>query len=151
QLLKNPGFTAVAVLTLALGIGANTAIFSVVHGVLLKPLAYRDPERLVTVLHEGRNPVAPANFLDWRKQSQSFVGMAAAEAWGGTLTGANQPETIPALRLADGLFDLLGVQPLLGRTFRADDFQPGNDHVVVLSYPLWHRRFGANPNVIGQG
>jgi putative ABC transport system permease protein len=150
QLLRNPGFTAVAVLTLGLGIGANTAIFSVVHAVLLKPLGYHDPEHLVTILHEGRNPIAAANFLDLRDQSQSFEGMAAAEAWSGTLTGANQPETIPALRLGDGLFDLLGVQPLLGRTFRSDDFQPGNNHVLVLSYALWQRRFGANPNVIGK-
>jgi putative ABC transport system permease protein len=97
-LCKNPGFTMVALLTLALGLGANTAIFSVVHGVLLKPLAYREPEGLVTILHEGRNPVAPANYLDWRLQSRSFSGMSVAEWWGGTLTGGDRPETVPGLR-----------------------------------------------------
>src|SRR5579859_30752 len=150
MLLKNPGFTTVAVLTLALGIGANTAIFSVVNGVLLKPLAYQEPERMVTILHEGRYPVAPANFLDWRTQSRSFTGMSAAEFWGGTLTGGERPETIPALRLGEGMFQLLGIQPLVGRTFQADDFQPGKDHVVVLSHRLWQRRFGADPNVVGR-
>jgi predicted permease len=150
QLLKNPGFTAVAIITLALGIGANTAIFSVVNGVLLKPLAYQEPERMVTILHEGRYPVSPADFLDWRAQSQSFTGMSAAEWWDGTLTGGERPETVPALRLGEGIFQLLGVQPLVGRTFQVDDFQPGKDHVVVLSHPLWQRRFGADPNVVGQ-
>src|SRR5688572_6677820 len=91
QLLKNPGFTAVAVLTLALGIGANTAIFSVVNAVLLRPLPYNDPGQLVTLLHDGRYPVAPADFLDWRAQSRCFEKMAAAEAWGGTLTGGDRP------------------------------------------------------------
>src|SRR5262247_1313675 len=101
QLGKNPGFTAAAVLTLALGIGANTAIFSVVNGVLLKPLAYREPERIVTILHNGWDPVAPADFLDWQRQSHSFERMAAAEAWGGTLTGGDQPEAIAGIRMGE--------------------------------------------------
>jgi predicted permease len=150
QLRKNPGFTAVAVLTLALGIGANTAIFSVVHAVLLKPLAYQEPERLVTILLEGRNPVSPADFLDWRAQSRSFTGMAAAEFWGGTLTGGDRPESVRALRVGEGMFQLLGVPPLIGRTFQSDDFQAGRDHVVVLSHRLWQRRFGGNPSIVGQ-
>src|SRR6266542_1982789 len=98
QLLKNPGFTAVAVLTLALGIGANTAIFSVVNAVLLRPLAYQEPERLVSILYNGRSPVAPADFLDWRAQGKSFETMAAAEAWGGTLTGDDRPEAVFGIR-----------------------------------------------------
>ena len=130
MLRKSPGFTTIAVLTLALGIGANAAIFSVINGVLLKPLSYREPERIVTVLHDGRYPVAPADFLDWRAQNQSFERMAAAEAWGGTLTGGERPEAIAGIRMGDGLFELLGVQPILGRTFQADDFQPGHERVL---------------------
>src|SRR5438552_1091029 len=94
MLLKNRGFTLIATLTLALGIGANTAIFSVISGVLLKPLSYRESDRIVTVLHDGRYPVSPADFLDWQAQNQSFERMAAAEAWGGTLTGGERPEAI---------------------------------------------------------
>ena len=150
MLARSPGFTAVAVLTLALGVGANTAIFSVVSGVLLKPLAYREPERIVTILHHGWNPAAPADFLDWRAQSRSFERMAAAEAWGGTLTGGDRPEAIPGIRLGEGMFQILGVEPLVGRTFQAEDFKPGNDRVLVLGYPVWQRRFGGDPNVAGR-
>src|SRR5215208_6962351 len=110
--LKKPGFTLIAVITLALGIGAMTAIFSVVNGVLLRPLDYQDPQQIVTLLNHGRGPVSPANFLDLRAQSQSFAQMAAAEAWGGTLASNDKPEEIAALRMGDGLFELLGVQPL---------------------------------------
>jgi len=149
-LCKNPGFTAVAVLTLALGIGANSAIFSVVNGVLLKPLTYHEPERLVTLLHGGRGAVAPADFLDWRAQSRSFENMAAAEFWGGILTSGDRPEDISGIRFGEGMFQLLGVQPLLGRTFQADDFKPGNPRVLVLGHALWQRRFGGDPNVVGQ-
>ena len=150
MLARSPGFTAVAVLTLALGVGANAAIFSVVSGVLLKPLAYREPERIVTILHHGWNPAAPADFLDWRAQSRSFERMAAAEAWGGTLTGGDRPEAIPGIRLGEGMFQILGVEPLVGRTFQAEDFKPGNDRVLVLGYPVWQRRFGGDPNVAGR-
>src|SRR6266446_6163999 len=150
QLLKNPGFTAVAVLTLALGIGANTAIFSVVNAVLLKPLAYREPGRIVTLMYGGRGPVAPADFLDWRAQSQSFEAMAAAEIWGGTLTGGDRPEAVSGIRFGEGMFQLLGVEPTVGRTFQADDFKSGNDHILVLGHSLWQRRFGGDPNVVGQ-
>ena len=150
QLLKSPGVTAVAVVTLALGIGANTAMFSVVNGVLLRPLAYKEPERIVTILHNGSGPVAPADFLDWRAQSHSFETMAAAEQWGGTLTGRDRPEAIPGIRMGEGLMELLGVAPLLGRTFQTSDCQPGNDHVVVLSHRLWQRRFSGSAGVIGE-
>jgi putative ABC transport system permease protein len=150
QLLKNPGFTAVAVLTLALGIGANTAIFSVVYGVLLKPLAYREPDRIVTLLHNGWNPVAPADYLDWRAQSRSFDVMAAAEAWGGILTSGDRPEALLGLRLGEGLFQLLGVQPLLGRTFLSEDFQPGRGNVIVLSHRTWQQRFAGDIRIVGR-
>src|SRR5215510_10546765 len=104
MLLKNPGFTLIAVLTLGLGIGANTAIFSVVNGVLLRPLPYHEPEQIVTLLNEGRFPVSPANFLDFRANSQSFTQMAAAEAWEGALTGNDRPEQLGELRIGEGLF-----------------------------------------------
>ena len=149
-LWKNPGFTLIAVITLSLGIGANTAIFSVVNGVLLRPLPYHEPERIVTLLNDGRYPVSPANFLDFRANSQSFAQMAAAEAWGATLTGADRPEAIDGLRMGEGLFGLLGEQPLLGRTLQAEDYQPGKDHVLALSHKLWQRAFGGDPNIIGR-
>ena len=150
MLRKNPGFASVAILTLALGIGANSAIFSVVNGVLLKPLAYHEPERIVTLLHDGRRPVAPADFLDWRTQSQTVERMSAAEAWGGILAGQERPESIVGLRVGEGLFQLLGVAPALGRTFDAQDFRPGQDQVVVLSHSLWERRFGGDKAVLGR-
>jgi putative ABC transport system permease protein len=150
MLLKNPGFTLIAVLTLGLGIGANTAIFSVVNGVLLRPLPYREPEQIVTLLNDGRFPVSPANFLDFRANSQSFAQMAAAEAWGGALTGNDRPEQLGGLRMGEGLFGLLGAPALLGRTLQAEDYQPGKDRVLVLSHRLWQRAFGGDPNVIGR-
>ena len=149
-LLKKPGFTLIAGITLALGIGATTAIFSVVNGVLLRPLDYKDPQDIVTLLNFGRGPVSPANFLDMRANSQSFSQMAAAEAWGGTLSSGDKPERIGGLRMGDGLFEMLGIQPLVGRTLQPDDFQPGRNHVLVLSHKLWQRAFGGDPSVIGQ-
>jgi predicted permease len=150
MLLKNPGFTLIAILTLALGIGANTAIFSVINGVLLRPLPYHEPERIVTLLHDGRFPVSPANFLDYRANSKSFAQMAAAEAWDGVLTGNDRPEQLIGLRMGEGLFGLLGARALLGRTLQAEDYQPGKDRVIVLSHNLWQRAFGGDPNVIGR-
>ncbi len=150
MLLKNPGFTLIAIITLSLGIGANTAIFSVVNGVLLRPLAYREPERIVTLLNEGRFPVSPANFLDFQANGQSFTQMAAAEAWGGALTGNDTPEQVSGLRMGEELFDLLGVPALLGRTLQAEDFQPGKDRVLVLSHKLWQRSFGGMAEVVGK-
>jgi putative ABC transport system permease protein len=150
MLAKKPGFTLIAVLTLALGIGATTAIFSVVNGVLLRPLDYQDPQQIVTLLNQGRGPVSPANFLDLRAANQSFAQMAAAEAWGGTLASHDRPEEISGLRMGDGLFELLGVQPVLGRTLQSEDFQPGKDHVLVLSHKLWQRGFGGDPGIVGQ-
>ncbi len=117
-LRKTPGFTIAAVLALALGIGANTAMLSVVNGVLLRPLPYADADRLVVILHDGRNPVAPANFLDWRQQTRSFADIAAAEYWTPNLIGIEQPEHIfGASHVSSGMFPMLGVAPMLGRTF----------------------------------
>jgi len=155
MLVKNPAFTAVAVIALALGIGANTAIFSVVNAVLLRPLPFKNPGQLVMVwenaAHVGfpKDTPSPANFLDWQKQAQSFSGMAATVERSFNLTGVGEPERLEGRRVSANLFDLLGVPALVGRTFVTDDDRPGT-HVVLLSYSLWQRRFGSDPGVIGQ-
>ena len=126
---KSPAFTVAATLALALGIGATTAMLSVVNGVLLRPLPYADSDRLVVILHQGRNPVAPANFLDWRAQTRSFTDVAAAEYWTPNLTGTDHPEQVNGLRLTAGMLPMLGVRPLLGRIFTEAEDTPGNEHV----------------------
>ena len=155
MLAKNPAFTVIAVVALALGIGANTAIFSVVNAVLLRPLPFKHPEQLVMLwenaAHLGfpKDTPSPANFLDWQKQAQSFTGMAAMVERSFNLTGVGEPERLEGRRISASLFDLLGVPALLGRTFVADDDRPGS-HVVLLSHSLWQRRFGSDPGVIGR-
>jgi putative ABC transport system permease protein len=154
QLLRTPGFTVVAILTLALGIGASSAIFSVVNGVLLRPLPYPNPDSLVRV-HEilqqfGRFSVAPANFLDWRKQNTVFERIVAFNSASATLMTANGPERLTGALVSWDAFDLLQVNPALGRGFRADEDAPGKDAVIVLSHGAWQRRFGADPNAIGR-
>ena len=149
-LLQARGVTLIAVLALALGIGANTAIFSVVHTVLLSPLPYHDPDRLVTVLQAHDNPVSPADFLDLRDRAQSFERVAAAELWSASLTGRDAPEQIVGMHMSEDMFPLLGVAPMQGRTFDAADFGPGKDHVIVLGHGLWQRSFGGAPGVVGQ-
>lgn len=152
---KNPAFTAIAVLALALGIGANTAIFSVVDAILLRPLPYKNPERLVMVwenaTHLGfpKNTPSPANFLDWQKQATVFEGMAAFAERSLNLTGVGEPERLDGRRVSANLFDLLGVRPIVGRTFVADDDKPGTK-VAVLNESLWKRRFGGDPGVVGR-
>ncbi len=155
NLLRTPGFTAVAVIALALGIGANTAIFSVVNAVLLRPLAYKDADRLVTLLHDGTDPVATANYIDWRDQSHSFEAMGAADYWSPNLTSSDPSDSNPAehlygLKVTQNLLPMLGIEPLLGRLFVAGEDQEGADHEVVLSYRLWQRRFNRDPNVLGK-
>src|SRR5580692_340272 len=149
-LLKGRGVTSIAVLALALGIGANTAIFSVVNAVLLRPLPYREPSRLVTLLGVNSNPVSPADFLDVRKQAHSFEKIGAAEAWGASLTGRETPEQLSGLHLSEDMFSLLGVAPIRGRTFDAADFEPGKNQVAVIGHALWQRSFGGSDSVIGQ-
>ena len=149
-LRQNTAVTLVAALALALGIGANTAIFSVVHAVLLDPLPYADPARLVTLLGPRSRPLSPPDFLDIRKQARSFEAVAAAEGWSGNLSGRNTPEQIVGLHLSEDMFRLLGVPALRGRTFPPDDFGPGCGKVLVISYGLWQRRFGGVADVIGQ-
>ncbi len=157
SLLKKPGFTLTAVIALALGIGANTAIFSVINGVLLRSLSYANPEKIV-MLWEGnvararaQNVVSPANFLDWQKASTSFEYMAAA--WDTRLNitgGGGEPEEIEAQRVSAPFISVLGVQPLLGRSFVADEDRPGGNLVVVLSHGLWQSRFAGDPAIIGK-
>ncbi len=149
MLVKSPGFTIAAVIALALGIGATTAILSVVDAVLLRPLPYEHPDRLVVILHHGTDPVAPANFLDWREQSKSFAAMSAAEYWTPNLTGADKSEKLWALKLTTDMLPMLGVHPLMGRVFAADEGEPGRDHEVVLGYGLWQRRFAGNAKIVG--
>ncbi|PYY00939.1 MAG: hypothetical protein DMG63_04535 [Acidobacteria bacterium] len=150
NLAKTPAFTAVALITLALGIGANTAIFSVVNVVLLRALPYADPDRLVVLLHKGRNPASHGNFMDWKRDNHVFESMAAAESWTPNLTGVDNPQELPGLRVTPEMFPTLGVAPLLGRNFTADEAHKGKDRVVVLSYPLWQQQFGGDRHVLGQ-
>ena len=150
MLRKNPGFTAVAVVTLALGIGANTAIFSVVNAVLLRPLPYRDGDKLVVILHYGGGPVAPANFIDWRSQNHVFTSMGAAEYWTPNLTGVDKPERIWAMHVTSDILPLLGVQPFLGRMFLSEEDQRGREHEAILSFRLWQRRFGGDSGIISR-
>lgn len=149
-MMRTPVFTAIAVLVLALGIGANTAIFSVVDAVLLRPLAYRDSGKLVTILMDGEGPVSVANYIDWRDQSHSFTAMGAAEYWSPNLTGIDSPEHIPGLKVTQSLFPLLGIEPMLGRLFVEGEDKDGADREVILSYRLWQRRFSSDPNVLGK-
>jgi putative ABC transport system permease protein len=156
MLAKNPGFTIVAVIALALGIGANSAIFSVVNTVLLRPLPYKNPERLVMVWEENskqgfpRDVPSPANFMDWRDQNHAFESMAAIVDLSFNLTGAGDPERIDGRRVSASLFSLLGVEPQLGRAFRAEEDRPGANHVVIIGHGLWQRRFGSDPGIIGK-
>ena len=150
---RNPGFTAIAILTLALGIGANTAIFSVVNAVLLRPLEFHDPSRLVIVAEKSPYPVISTsyqNWTDWRDQNHSFESLEAVRNTTLTLTGAGEPERLNTQMATAGLFSMLGVNAIAGRTFTADEDRAGGAPVVVLSYSLWQRRFGAAPGVIGK-
>ncbi len=148
---RTPVFTAIMVIVLAIGIGANTAIFSVVDAVLLRPLAYRDSGRLVTILMNGEGPVSVANYIDWRDQSRSFAAMGAADFWSPNLTGAgSSPEHVAGLKVTQSLFPMLGVDPLLGRLFIEGEDKDGADREVILSYGLWQRRFSGDRNVLGR-
>jgi len=155
---KTPGFTAAAVLALALGVGANTAIFSVVHAVLLRPLPYRDPGRLVMVWEKNpaiggflapRLPAALKNYHAW-KQSRSFTEMGAMEQLGLNLTGIDKPEQLEAARATADLFSTLGIHPALGRAFLPGEGSPGRDRVAILSYKLFERRFGGDSHILGR-
>jgi putative ABC transport system permease protein len=156
MLLRQPGFTLVAVFTLALGIGANTTIFSFVNGILLRSLPYPQPERLVlldeTALKRGITSMGVSfpNYLDWREQNRVFEDIAAYDTSSLALTGSGEPEQIQGAGIAHGLFEILHVSPLMGRTFTEEEDRPKHDTVVILSHGLWQRRFGGDPGIIGQ-
>jgi len=155
-LLKRPGFTIIALITLALGIGANTAIFSVVNAVLLRPLPFHNPEQLVIVWEDAtfagfpRNTPAPANYVDWKTQNQSFADMAASYETSFNITGDGEPERVQAYSVSANYFPLFEVQPLLGRNFLPEEDRPGLDKVAVLSYSLWQSRYGSDRNIINR-
>src|ERR1051325_7093728 len=153
QLRKNAGFTTVAVLTLTLGIGANTALFSVVNGVLLNPLPYPHSEQLVAVfgnVHgDNPGPVSYPNFLDWQRQTQSFASMAIYRGQDYNLTGTSEGERLSGYMVSADFFPTLGVNAILGRTLRSDDDQVGAAPVVVLGGGLWKRKFGSSPEIVG--
>ena len=159
MLLKNPAYTAVAIMVLALGIGANTAIFSVVNAVLLRPLPFRDPARLVQVWHvpppksfPGMTEfaVSAANFIDWQKQNHVFDKMAILTGSALTLTSNDQPEELQGAAVSSDFFSTMQARPLLGRTFTDDEDHPGKNHVIVLSCGLWKTRFAANPDIVNR-
>jgi putative ABC transport system permease protein len=151
-MLKQPGFTAVAVIALALGIGANTAIFSAVNAVLLRPLPFPEPERLVLVRDLQQTDETPASYpeyLDWKEQGRSFEDLAAAFNTSYSLTGQGEPEQLLGVRVSANLLPMLGVKPMIGRNFQSEEESRSGERVVILSYSLWQRRFGGDPEVLG--
>ena len=148
MLVKNPGFTVVAVITLALGIGANAALFSVVNGVLLKSLPFKDPDRLLFVWETNarmRIPAMPAsklNYRDWKEQNNSFDLIAARQPFSVNLTSNDQPEKIQGEKITSDYFQVLGIAPIAGRTFLEEEDKPDGERVILLSRGLWQRRLG---------
>ncbi|MDZ4798540.1 MAG: ABC transporter permease [Bryobacteraceae bacterium] len=144
SVFRKPWFSAVSVLTLALGIASCTVVFSLVGAVLLRPLPYGNAGRIVTLLHRGQSPASPADFTDWKKEARSLDAMEAASLWSAVLTGTDAAEQVAGLQMTAGMFHLLGDRAALGRTFAPDDRK-----VVVLGDSIWRRRFGANASVVG--
>jgi len=156
-MVRAPGFTVAALLILALGIGANTAIFSADHAVLFRSLPYRDPDRLVEVLQKAvddpgadRMLVAPGNYRDWRADTRAFDAWAAWQISSLNLSGGDHPERVRAAQVSANLFDVLGAEPMLGRSFGSEEETPGRENAAILSSELWQRRFGGNPDVVGK-
>ena len=154
KLVKSPGFTAVAVATLALGIGANTALFSVINGVLLSPLPFPQPDRLVT-LHENKpnfegGSVSYPNFRDWRRESHTFSSLALARTYAFSLTGTGEAEQVSGEFISSDFFSVLGVKPVMGRTFTEDEERVGAGPVALISAGLWQRKFSSAPDILGK-
>ncbi len=156
NLLKRPGFTLIAVITLALGIGANSVIFSAINALLIKPLPFPDLDRVVAVWDKNashgveRNEVAMANYLDWRDQNQSFEQLALYRWWSANLTGIEPPERIQGFLVTANFLDVVGIKPILGRGFYQEENLPGKDAVAIITHSLWQRRFGGDPNIINK-
>ncbi|HKY04824.1 MAG TPA: ABC transporter permease, partial [Blastocatellia bacterium] len=155
MLVKNPTFTAIAVLALALGIGANTAIFSVVNSVLLEPLPFKNPEQLILVYHHYakmglKASVSAPGYIDYRDKTQSFENITAFQGWSANLSEVGEPERLTGMLVTHNFFETLGAAPASGRSFAAEDDRPGSNRVVVLSHGLWQRRFGSDPEVINR-
>jgi hypothetical protein len=155
SLLKTPGFTAVAIITIALAIGANTAVFSLVNALLIRPLPFKAPQDLILLFEKfsaqglDQIPVSAPEYLDWEKQAQSYERIAAFNFADFNLTGGDMPERVQGAVVTPSLFPLLGVPPIKGRVFNDNEFGEGNDGVVVISERLWRRRFNSDPNLVG--
>src|ERR1700691_1544044 len=155
QLRNSPGFTAVAVVTLALGIGANTAIFSIVNGVLIRGLPYQDEQRLALLWNTGvhgdnRGQLSFTDIDDYRSQNHVFENIVPFGDWTATFAGAGDPERIPGMQVGDGYLSLMRVQPMLGRDFVPEEQIEGRDQVIILTYGLWQSRFAGDPQVVGR-
>src|SRR6266850_7347909 len=156
MLLKHPAYTFLAVITLALGIGANAAIFSIINDVLLRSLPYQEPDRIVTLWENNtkenivRDDVSPANFLDWRDRQQAFSEIAFANPNSLDYAGSGEPEVIRSAAVSKGFFQVFGAGALFGRTFLPEEYEAGKNQVVMLSHTAWQRRFGGDPNIVGQ-
>jgi putative ABC transport system permease protein len=156
MLVRSPGFTTVALVTMALGIGANTAMFSIVHGVVLKPLPYPNADRIVALRENNLSrgftsfTIAPDDFWDWQKRNRSLDILAAYQGTSVTYTGGQRPESLAALRVSDGFLEILGGQPARGRGITKEDLDPSGEGVVVVSHGFWQRTFGGDPNVVGR-
>ncbi|HKP82789.1 MAG TPA: ABC transporter permease [Pyrinomonadaceae bacterium] len=156
NLLRRPGFTLIAVVTLAVGIGANTAIFSAIHALLLKPLPFPELDRVVAIWDKFpsrgvmHNEVTVANYLDWKSQTQSFEQLALYRWWNANLTGIDPPERIQGFLVTANYLDALGMKPIMGRNFFPEENQPGKDAVAIITHSLWQRRFGGDPNILNK-
>jgi putative ABC transport system permease protein len=156
SLLKRPALTVIAIVTLAIGIGANSAIFSVVNALLLKPLPFPDPERVIALWDKvpsrgvERNEVTVANYLDWRAQTQTLEQLGIYSWWSTNLTGSDSPERVQGFQVSTNFLDVLGMKPMMGRGFSAEEQEPGKDAVALLTYNLWQRRFGGDPNIVNK-
>jgi predicted permease len=158
MLIKSPGFTAVAVLSIALGVGANTAVFSVINAVLLKSLPYQEPENLMLIWGtseseaalSNRSQVSATDTADFRKYNKSFEEVATFSGWFPIMTGGGNPERVPAIQVGDGFFKVMKGTPILGRVFTPEEQEDGKDFVIVLSYGLWQKRFGGDPEIVGK-
>ncbi len=156
NLIKRPGFTAIAVMTLAIGIGANSAIFSAINALLLEPLPIPNQDRVVAIWEKNpsrgveHNEVAFANYLDWRAQNHSFDQLALERWWSTNLTGGDMPERIQGFLVTTNFFDVVGVKPVQGRSFLDEENQPGKDRVAIIAHSLWQRRFGSDPAIVNK-